>query len=135
MTKLQDDLTNNIKNAMGDRYESQKANFVNLSTYPYLPNEDKRLERKRNLLADENSKHYYLFDGVIKKPFILKFEENYFKKSDILFCGEPEYKVRITKVYKYNWYRKLLNFFGIPFKLFNCVKVEEIKDDKSNNRS
>jgi len=92
MTKLQDDLTNNIKNAMGDRYESQKANFVNLSTYPYLPNEDKRLERKRNLLADENSKHYYLFDGVIKKPFILKFEENYFKKSDILFVVNQNIK-------------------------------------------
>jgi len=52
------------------------------------------------------------------------FNKNYFKKNDILICDNTPSKVRVTKVYKYNLWRKILNLCGVKFKLFNCVKVE-----------
>jgi len=60
----------------------------------------------------------------MNKPFILMFNKNYFKKNDILICDNTPSKVRVTKVYKYNLWRKILNLCGVKFKLFNCVKVE-----------
>lgn len=58
--------------------------------------------------------------------FIIRFNGNYFNKNDILTL-QKGYDVKIIKVYKYNWYRKVLHFFGFKFKLYNCVKVETIK--------
>ena len=58
--------------------------------------------------------------------FVLKFDQDYeFARKNIL-CSPNGYQVKITKVYKFNWYRRLLYFFGIPFKMFNCVKVKEL---------
>jgi len=59
------------------------------------------------------------------KPFNLKFKDHTFKRGDILLCNEG--RLRITKVYKYNLYRKILNIFGIEFKLSDHVKVKEIR--------
>jgi hypothetical protein len=61
--------------------------------------------------------------GSGKGSFIIRFTTPFFNNGDILSTPDNQ-QLRITKVYKYNWYRKLLNFFGIKFKLFNCVKVE-----------
>ena len=62
--------------------------------------------------------------GSKAKPFLLKFEDSFFQKGNILNSGLPNVQLRIIKVYKFNWYRKLLHFFGFKFKMFNCVKVE-----------
>lgn len=62
---------------------------------------------------------------TFSKPFIVVLEENWYKKGDIL-TSASNFQVRVTKVYKYNLWRKILNFFGIKFKLFNCVLVKPI---------
>lgn len=67
--------------------------------------------------------------GSNKASFTIVFQEPYFKKGDILI-NSRDYQLKVTKVYKYNWYRKLLNFFGIKFKLFNCIKVENLETKK-----
>ncbi len=61
-----------------------------------------------------------------RKTFILYFDDNYFKKGDILDSG-TSYQVKVIKVYKYNLFRRLLfKWFNIPFKMYNCVKVKDI---------
>ena len=59
------------------------------------------------------------------KPFIIMIEESCYKKGDII--GVPLlYDLKVIKVYKYNWYRKLLEFFGFKFHNKNCLKVKNI---------
>lgn len=56
--------------------------------------------------------------------FIIKFDTTVpFNQKNILTTPDNT-QVRITKIYKYNLYRKILRFFGFRFKLFNCVKVK-----------
>jgi len=72
--------------------------------------------------------------GLTKNKFTLVFKEQYFNKGDLLQTSD-NVRLKLTKVYKYNWWRKLLNFLGIQFKMFNCVKVEEVENaikDESN---
>ena len=59
------------------------------------------------------------------KDFILYFSEDIFQKGDILYTPDNNNdRFVVTKVYKYNLWRKFLNFLGIKFKLFNCIKVK-----------
>ena len=57
--------------------------------------------------------------------FYLKFEQDWFKKGDILqgvSCSE----VVVTKVYKQTWWRKVLLWLG--FKVRMCqVKVKKVE--------
>lgn len=59
--------------------------------------------------------------------FVLTFSEDFHFKTEDILIGANGFKVQVTKVYKYNLWRKILNFFGIPFKMFNCILVKEIK--------
>lgn len=75
--------------------------------------------------------------GLKGNEFTLVFKEQYFNKGDLLKSFD-NVNLKVTKVYKYNWWRKLLNFLGIRFKMFNCIKVEEvgnaIKDESNSSK-
>ena len=62
---------------------------------------------------------------VNDKPFIVMIENSSYKKNDIIEVPLL-YNLKVLKVYKYNWYRELLEFFGIKFKNKNCIKVKNI---------
>ena len=62
------------------------------------------------------------YPGSKSKPFIIKLEEDWFKKGDILETSD-ESKLKIIKIYKFNWWRRLLFWFGFPFKYAQCIKV------------
>lgn len=64
-------------------------------------------------------------DSINHKPFYIFLNESWYKKNDILNLPSG-FQVKVVKVYKYNWYRKLLNFFGFKFKWLNCVKVKTL---------
>ena len=66
--------------------------------------------------------------GYKTKPFYIKFDGNYFKRGDVLHVSSPRQgiQIEVIKVYKFNLWRRVLNFFGIPFKMFGFVKVKEI---------
>lgn len=59
------------------------------------------------------------------KPFIVMIPGSYYKKNDIIEVPLL-YNLRVLKVYKYNWYRKLFKFFGVRFRNKNCLKVKNI---------
>ena len=61
----------------------------------------------------------------MSKKFILHFKEPYFKRNDIIETSDG-HKLIITKVYKYNLWRKFLSLFGIPFKLHDAVLVKPL---------
>jgi len=64
------------------------------------------------------------YPGKNNESFVIKLDASYFDKGEIFENPDGE-KYIITKVYKFNWYRKLLLYFGMPFKMFNCVKVKD----------
>lgn len=64
------------------------------------------------------------YPGIKPEPFFIHFSTGYFKKGDIISSANNSI-LKVIKVYKYNWWRKLLNFFGIRFKLVNVIKVIE----------
>lgn len=64
-------------------------------------------------------------ENQIGKPFVVRFSEAYWKKGDFI-TSEQGTKLKVIKVYNYNFYRKILNYFGFPFKLMNCIKVQNI---------
>ena len=66
--------------------------------------------------------------GLNKTSFIIKFDTNTFNRKNILMTPGGT-KVKVIKVYKYNLYRRILHFFGFQFKLFNCVKVKQLKNE------
>lgn len=92
--------------------------------------EKERLERKANLLADQNASKFYLNDRITSKPFMLIFDADYFNKNDIL-VSQDKVEVKVIKAFKLTWWRKLLLKLGFSV-LYHCVKVEDY--DKSNNR-
>jgi hypothetical protein len=59
------------------------------------------------------------------KPFIVMIPNSCYKKNDIIEVPLL-YNLKVLKVYKYNWYRKLLKLFGIKFHNKNCLKVKNI---------
>ena len=59
------------------------------------------------------------------KSFIIKCDSNWFKKNEILDTPSGV-RLKVTKVYKYNLWRKFLHLLGIKFKMFNCVRLKEI---------
>jgi len=68
-----------------------------------------------------------LFPGKSKSHIIIHLDEHSFKRGDVLSIPQT---VIITKVYKYNLWRKFLCLLGIKFKMFNCIKV---KNHENNN--
>ena len=65
-----------------------------------------------------------------KNTFTIKFSEGYFSKNDIINIGNTT-QAKVVKVYKYTWWRKLLAWFGMPFKMMDMVKVEEVNNDNT----
>jgi hypothetical protein len=75
----------------------------------------------------ETTERMKMVPGIKPGIFTLQFTEDYnFHRKDIL-VRDNGFAVKVIKVYKYNLWKRILNFFGIPFKLFNCVLVKEIK--------
>jgi hypothetical protein len=63
--------------------------------------------------------------GINNKPFFLILTKDTFNKNDILYLPDMS-KIKIIKTYPYNWYRKILNFLHLPFKMCDCVKCKKI---------
>lgn len=49
------------------------------------------------------------------------------KRNDILNFGIMS--ARVVKVYRYNLWRKFLEYIGIQFKRRNCIKVKQFKTE------
>jgi hypothetical protein len=68
--------------------------------------------------------------GKGNKPFKLIFQEEWMRKGDIIKCKNSYFPhIVILKVYKNNWWRKTLHFFGFKTKLLKGqfeVKVRDI---------
>lgn len=64
-----------------------------------------------------------MIDLNSNKPFIIYIHDHCFKEDDVI-CIDIYY-YRVVKVYKYNLWRKILNFFGIKFKLHNCLQIKQ----------
>ena len=64
--------------------------------------------------------------GIMKnKPFILYLSEPWVNKKDILLTRD-NFKLKVIKVYKYRWWKKILSRLGFKIKVYNGVKVKEI---------
>jgi hypothetical protein len=59
------------------------------------------------------------------KLFKIQFEKAWCKKDDILNIPNSV-QLKVLKVYKFTWWRKILSWFGVPFKSMNCAKVKQI---------
>ena len=59
--------------------------------------------------------------------YLLYFENNPFKQGNIIFADSNQHKLIVKKIYRYNLWRKALNFFGFKFKLLNCIKIKEVE--------
>lgn len=70
------------------------------------------------------------YPGINNKPFKILFYQDWLKKGDYLII-ERGLKVKVTKVYKRTWWRKLLYYFGVKTKLFDCVKVEPYENTQT----
>jgi len=69
--------------------------------------------------------------GIGKQRFKVTLSPKEFSKGDVLNMGNKNTQVKVVKVYKYNWWRKLLVWFGYPkVKLFTGIKVETTEDGK-----
>ena len=66
---------------------------------------------------------------IDSNTFTIKFDDKQgFGKGDILNVTKGS-QLRILKVYRYTWFRRLLSkWFNRPFKFANCIKVEQIKN-------
>lgn len=71
--------------------------------------------------------------GKKNEVFKLRFDNHHFCKGEIIACA-PDSSIRgnlvkVIKVYKYTWWKKLLSYLGIKTKwlLFTGVKVKIIK--------
>ena len=59
------------------------------------------------------------------KPFRIQFDKDYFEKGYILYAGKEVARVRIVKVFKERWYKKLLRMMGIYLPVYQ-VQVEKV---------
>lgn len=64
------------------------------------------------------------YPGINGKPFYLKFDTLWFKKGECITTGLGVNMV-VVKVYKYNWWRKLLIKLGFKVKV-GILKVKTI---------
>jgi hypothetical protein len=66
-------------------------------------------------------------DVMIYSPssYRIQFDKDYFEKGDILFAGEEVARVRVVKVFKERWYKKLLRMVGIYLPVYQ-VRVEKV---------
>lgn len=62
---------------------------------------------------------FKLSDG---EPFTITMDASYFQKNDIVNTFSKDFKV--VKVRKFNWFRRLLFKFGVPF---NHADLKEVK--------
>ncbi len=63
---------------------------------------------------------YHSIDIVPK--FDIDFVPGYIIKGDYIITNYPEsFCFLVTETYEYNWYRRLLKFFGFRFKLFKVI--------------
>lgn len=62
--------------------------------------------------------------GIEGKSFYLKFDDNSFKKRDIIRCSGPQ-EFKIIRIINLNWWRKILIRFG--FKIYiGHIKVKPL---------
>lgn len=59
-----------------------------------------------------------------KKPFYIQFDRDWFSKGDVLETDNGA-KFEVIKVYRLNWWRKLLRKLGFRVRIFS-VKVVEL---------
>lgn len=81
--------------------------------------ESERLERIANLKAEENSRKFYLNDGVNTKPFSLQFQERYFEKNDNIVP------------FPYPPLNRFLRFFGFN-RVIDCRILDDPKQEGDN---
>jgi len=69
------------------------------------------------------------YPGKNNTKFTIKLDADWFGEKDVIeqFAGA---KLRIVKVYKFTWWRKILFYLGFPFKSAKCVKVEQISTEE-----
>jgi hypothetical protein len=65
--------------------------------------------------------------GKDGKTFTIRFAEDYNMARNDIMVGVNGVKCQVTKVYRFNIWRRILCLFGIEFKMFNCVVVKEIE--------
>lgn len=62
--------------------------------------------------------------GYKTKPFYIELDSHSFNQKSITEAL-TNVELEITKVYRFNLWRRALYFFGIPFRMFDC-KIKEI---------
>lgn len=60
--------------------------------------------------------------GKNSTSFTIKFEDHYFKQGDIIEASDT-IQLKVIKVYKFTWWRRILFKFGFPFKHMDCIRV------------
>ena len=63
--------------------------------------------------------------GIKGTTFKLHLKAEWFNKGDIISTAD-DIQLKILKVYKFTWWRKLLFWFGIHFHSMDLVKVKQI---------
>jgi hypothetical protein len=66
--------------------------------------------------------------GIGGKPFYIKFEKDWVKKGDIL-NNNYGYQIKVTKVYKYYWWKKILRRLGFKVRWFEAKVIKRYKID------
>jgi hypothetical protein len=66
--------------------------------------------------------------GLYGKPFYLKFDQEWVRRGDILETSD-NYKLKVLKVYKFTWWKKILFRLGFRFKSMEVglIKAKSIK--------
>jgi len=55
----------------------------------------------------------------------IRITPNWTKKGDVI-TNADYIKYKVIKVYKFNLWRKILQFFGFKFKLLNHIKMKQL---------
>lgn len=67
------------------------------------------------------------YPGMNQSEFKILLNPEEFCKGDILNMDKTGNRLQVTKVYKYNWWRKLLVWMGYPrVKIFTGIKAKPI---------
>jgi hypothetical protein len=73
---------------------------------------------------DKEPEKYTKVKGLDGETFKLKMEAEYFAHGNLYHFGTGQ-KFKVKKVYKFNWWRRLLFRLGVSFK---SMDLEEVKD-------
>ena len=97
----------------------------NREDYRYKTTKQKNMKKTN----DENIGTGANIPGLGNASFSITLKDDWFKPEWVLNTTR-NFKVKITKVNKFTWWKKFLFNLGFKFYHFDCMLIKDSKDDK-----